>query len=236
MIKLAICDNDVEYILELEALIKNTFTNQTQDIQITKIDSFSGFLEATKAKNLDIVISEVVIDNINVAKYIYENDISYKPQLIINTSHPLEAYHISDIQHCHYLIKQKCDNEMMTRVIVKALDLCSKKTKFQRVIRTVNDNVSINLQDIIYIESMNNNIIIHLTKSRQLTVYSTLESFYDTLPPQFFRCHKSFIINMNHIKSYKPNEFTLTSNATIPIPQKKYRDVISVYKNFVNIN
>ena len=94
------------------------------------------------------------------------------------------------------------------------------------LIKSGNKNFIINYQDIYYIETFNNNLTIHLQDMDDITIYSTLKEYADKLPPNFLRCHKCYMVNMNHIKSYEPHKFVISTGESIPLPPKKYKNFL----------
>ncbi|RXP62714.1 hypothetical protein EC396_03075 [Lutibacter sp. HS1-25] len=64
----------------------------------------------------------------------------------------------------------------------------------------------INLEDLIYVESSNNCIVLHTEKGK-FVKYQSLKSFQDILPErQFIRTHRSFIVNVNYIACILKNK------------------------------
>lgn len=63
------------------------------------------------------------------------------------------------------------------------------------------------------------------TDKEVLTVNQLMKSVYSVLPKYYYRCHSSFIINLNRVKSIGNYSVTLDSGEIIPIPAKKYRAV-----------
>lgn len=54
--------------------------------------------------------------------------------------------------------------------------------------------------DVLYVEGLNNYVLLHLPTQRVAT-YHTLKELVETLPqPPFLRVHKSFIINLDHVR------------------------------------
>lgn len=77
--------------------------------------------------------------------------------------------------------------------------------------------IRINLEDIIYIESLNNYIIIHLVNEKYI-VYLTLKETIETLPANWFsRIHKSIIVNDDKIKSIEGNRVIIDDKTKLPI-------------------
>ncbi|NMH27840.1 LytR/AlgR family response regulator transcription factor [Flavobacterium silvaticum] len=56
------------------------------------------------------------------------------------------------------------------------------------------------IEDILYIHGENNYSTFHLADQQKIVVSKTLKEYESTLPEQdFFRIHKSFLININHL-------------------------------------
>lgn len=67
------------------------------------------------------------------------------------------------------------------------------------------------LADVLYIEGMQNYVQIH-TASRRLIVHLTFKALEQILPPhQFFRIHKSYIINLDHVQALSGNNVWIGS-------------------------
>ena len=74
------------------------------------------------------------------------------------------------------------------------------------VVRCNLKNEKIYLNTILWIEAMGDYIRIQ-TPSRKYVILSTMKQFMSRLPEhQFFRTHKSFIVNMDKIERYTPSE------------------------------
>lgn len=72
---------------------------------------------------------------------------------------------------------------------------------------TLNGFELIPLSDIIYCSSFRNYTYFHLIRNRQVCISKSLIEFEKILEnEQFLRIHKSFLINISHIKEYKNNE------------------------------
>ena len=82
----------------------------------------------------------------------------------------------------------------------------------------------INEKDIVHISSDKRKITIH-TADNSYTYYDRLEAVAERLSAGFCRCHKSFIINMEHIRAVENWSFAvLTGSTRIPIG-KAYLDI-----------
>ena len=72
--------------------------------------------------------------------------------------------------------------------------------------------------EILYFESRERRIFL-CTNSRQLPFYDTLERLAGTLPKQFLRCHKGFVVNTDNIERvvFSENMLHLRGGFQIPV-------------------
>lgn len=77
--------------------------------------------------------------------------------------------------------------------------------------------------ELLYLESEANYVILHLTTQRKFTVRSTINDFVDQLEPQrFARIHRRFSVNVHFIEDIFPSEVSVNS-IRLPIG-KSYRE------------
>ncbi len=86
-------------------------------------------------------------------------------------------------------------------------------------------------RDILYFSSSLHHVEIHTTTDilRQYERLSTVEKF---LPASFVRCHRSFIVNLEHIYSITPQEIELTNNELIPYSSTHIDKVKSLFLKY----
>lgn len=56
------------------------------------------------------------------------------------------------------------------------------------------------------------------TKDKEYGVYGTLEKIENELPPEFIRCHRSFIINRRHLREVKFSENIVILSGQMSVP------------------
>jgi DNA-binding LytR/AlgR family response regulator len=77
--------------------------------------------------------------------------------------------------------------------------------------------------ELLYLESEANYVLLHLTSKKRIMVRSTINDFMEQLDPErFIRIHRRFSINISFIENIFPNELSL-QEIKIPIG-KSYRD------------
>jgi two-component system, LytTR family, response regulator len=86
--------------------------------------------------------------------------------------------------------------------------------------------------DILYFESFSSNVIIK-TKDSEIKIKYSLKLILSLLPSHFFRCHKSYIINLYYInklefiKGTKIYKITLTNKDFIFTTSNKIKSIMN---------
>jgi len=89
--------------------------------------------------------------------------------------------------------------------------------------------------DILYIEGMQNYAKLHF-KNQVLVIHQTMISLEETLPKEkFFRIHKSFLVNIDHIDSIAGGRLTINGQQ-LPISRTRREALLKevVYKNLLS--
>ncbi len=106
----------------------------------------------------------------------------------------------------------------------KDADTKSVPLKAGGIIRTVL------YRDISHVEAINHSVVYHLTDASKMEVYGAIADVEALLSAdgRFARCHRSFIVNFNEIKSIAGYEIVMRTGARIKISQS-YAGVKRLY-------
>lgn len=234
MLNIAICDDEELYqeiiCYKINQCMQNIFD---MDFKLFCFDNLYDLKKHIDNNKTDIIFLDIMVNDENAMDWSIKNITSKYTQIVFMTAFPQSAYNISETNCCYFLIKSKIDENTLTKALKRALQKTTKKDPNLTIIKSGSKNSIVNFQDIIYLETFNNNLMIHVKSLGNILIYSSLKEYQKTLPPNFLRCHKSFMVNMNHISSYEPYKFITASGSEIPIPPKKYNSVISIYKNYL---
>ena len=125
--------------------------------------------------------------------------------------HALESY---GVYAAGYLVKPYTQAQL-----TEILDWCSES--MPRLSKTIDichewEKITLPLSDIIYIEVYGRKSVFYTTR-RNYTVNRSLSALEQELTEDFLRCHRCYIVNMNHVLSLKPGGFALSDGHTAPI-------------------
>lgn len=62
------------------------------------------------------------------------------------------------------------------------------------------------VDDIIYCEIINRKIFLHLSQKEAIDCYDKIENLEKKLDGRFFKCHRSYLVNLKYLKSYTYSE------------------------------
>lgn len=88
-------------------------------------------------------------------------------------------------------------------------------------------------KQIYFIESVLHHIRIY-TAENVVELYATMSETYEKLPPNFCRCHKSYVVNMDYIRRIDKEGVLMEAyEKPVPISRLKARDVLERYMTYV---
>lgn len=218
------------FILDDEEVIVDSLGSMLKSIGSDK-DNIYGytdyrkFLEDIKTKKCDILFMDIRLDDTNGIELIKENGIYLKgTKLIYITGY--DEY-IEDVFETElvYLIKKPLNEEKVEKAYLKAIEKINKENKVI-VVKTLKETRKVKINEIYYIESDARLVNIHL-KNEVLVSYAKLSDMEEMLKGNFLRTHKSYLVNLERVKSYKHNQVILDNGKVIPIS----RNSISKVKN-----
>ena len=222
MLKIAICEDEKK---ERE-LIKDYLINILNEINISyEILIFNSGEELFNnyPQDVDIFLLDILMDKLNgmdTARKIRETD--NKAEIIFITSlieYALEGY---EVRAYRYLIKPVKYDDLKTHILncIKEIDIKNKHI----IIKEQGNRIKLDISEITYIEVQKENITIH-TLNQTYETKGTMNNIEKEINcSRFYRCHKSFLINLEHIKSIKQYIAILENSDEVPISRYRFKD------------
>ncbi len=100
------------------------------------------------------------------------------------------------------------------------------------VVQTGKDTLNLKYRDVIYVESNGRKSIIH-SDGKSYDVYKQMSEFENEFGKLFFRIHRGYLVNMQHIKGYSRNEVYMDNGESLIISKYKYGEFIKAYMDFL---
>ena len=115
--------------------------------------------------------------------------------------------------------------EERTEALLHNLTTKGDPTNMRLCLPTFKGFIVLKLEDIIYCEVERSYTVFHLEGNKTVTVSKPLLEYDDLLQDtSFFRIHKSFLVNLHHVKEYQRGEggmVIMSNNAEIEVSRRK---------------
>lgn len=232
MLLLGICEDLKDDRNLVEKLIKDYCGREDYNFNVVTFENGEALVNyyIDGKAPFDIVFLDIYMsgeNGIKTAEIIRNFDSTCK--IIFTTSskeHALESFKVFPF---HYLTKP-LTKAMFDPIFDKAISTIDKEKQNRFTFKFGAHLQTIFYKDLIFIESNARLLNIHTVQNKILSFYSKLDSVEKQLnDSRFLRCHKSFLVNMDHILNVEDYSFKLIDDTQIPISQ---RDASSIKKRF----
>ena len=88
------------------------------------------------------------------------------------------------------------------------------------------------VNDILYVTS-ESRLLHFFTREREYTVYGKLDDICEILPEQFFRLHKSCVINLDRVEEMRDGCIFFDSETRVSTCREKYSQALRTYKEYI---
>lgn len=185
---------------------------------IELVGSFRNGLKAfefIKQEEVDLIFLDINmphLSGLSLSKMI-PKDI----RIIFTTAHAEHAVESYEVHTLDYLLKP-ISLERFTQAMAKVLEtseVLDKKQVDTLLLKSGNRVYRVVIDEIWYLQKEGNYMTYHLGEKKILCRESVAESL-ESLPNNFIQCHKSYIVNISHIRFFDKEEISIDSNR-IPI-------------------
>jgi two-component system LytT family response regulator len=171
--------------------------------------------------NIDLLFIDINMPDITGLELV--RSLAEKPMVIFTTAYKNFAYEGFELEAIDYLLKPISFNRF-EKAAQKAVDYHQYKTANQTdskqhiFIRSEYRMIRIDVNDIVYIEGLEDYIKIHLQNERPLLTLMTMKAVLEKLPAdKFARIHRSYIIDTNKVKAIAGKKVMLINNTELPV-------------------
>lgn len=230
MIRVVICD-DEKYMSDLiRTRVSDFFRKRNMEIAISQFSTGEDLLKYDK--KIDILFLDIQmkgIDGMETAKEMRNRN--FKGFLIFITILKEMVFESFEVSAFDYLVKP-VDEKYFKRMMERLLASMQNNGKASLLVQKGYESTIIPFEEIVFCEIINRKVYLHLASSGVIDFYERIEHLETKLDSRFFRCHRSYLINLMHLKSYKNGMAYMESGEKIPVSRlrsKEFSGVILQY-------
>jgi len=223
-LNIAICEDDAADAAAIRAILERYIEQNRYTGEISVFTSGEAFLRSFSPAAYDLIFLDIYmggISGIETAKRIRGID----PACVIifitsSLDHSLESY---SVRGSAYVVKPIRDKEMQTALLA-CRETFIKNARYIKI-RVDRSELKIPLTKIFYVESYDKYAVFH-TESGDYRTRLTLDEAEQQLGGNpFYRCHQSYIININYMNKLSGNDIFMKNGDRVPM-RKNRRDGI----------
>lgn len=220
-IGIILCDDDADFLKELQSKIARICAKHNLKAAIaayrSPADIPAKLLTSCDMAFLDIDFEDENGNGIDIARKLREHNSTALIFFVTNFIDYAPAGY--EVQAFRYILKQDMD-DVLERYLMQAMEQLAEGQEFLRL-RDRDGSVDIPLEQITYLEVMDHSVSIHAGELYALG--TTLASLENQLEPHgFLRIHKSYLVNMRHIRKFRCRACLLADGTTVAVSEKNY--------------
>lgn len=219
MTDILIFDDDQAFAETLRARTEACFPG---DCSVTVCTSLEAFYTALDQTHPDIALLDVLLDEtsgIDLARRYFPRDSG--TAVIFVTGYLEYCTDVYEAEHVYFLPKPVQD-EKLRRALTKAMAAleeipCSFSVRIGSTLRRIE------LREVFCIESFYRKLRIRM-RDDVVECYGMIPGLPQEVLARMIHCHKSFLVNPEHVRTMDRQTFLLTNGQRVPISRTRYPD------------
>lgn len=233
MLNFVLCDDNKNILDKLSQMLENIFLQNDYNAKITyTCDNAADLFDYLNENNIDVLFLDINLKNkltgLDIAEQIRKkNKNIYIIFITCHLEYALVAYKYKTFDY----IPKPFVSERLELTISRLFE--DIKSSVSNFIKVGNSQMLIRENDVLYIKKDNMKLTYH-TQFQDYSSYIAFNKIEKTLPRNFVRCHKSYIVNINCINYIDNirNCICLSNNDVCPIGPKYKNNLLEVINNY----
>lgn len=231
MIQIAVCD-DEKYMSDLiETMVSDFFRRKNMEVSIQQFSCGEALLHCDK--KIDILFLDIQmndIDGMETARKLRER--MFKGFLIFITVLKELVFQSFEVQAFDYLVKP-IEERHFEQTMERLFSSLQNDREASLLVQKGYESSIIAFDDIVFCEIIDRKVYVYLATSEVIDFYERIEKLESRLDDRFYRCHRSFLINLKYLKSYKNGMAYMENGRQIPVSRLRSRDFSNVILQYM---
>lgn len=231
MLSIAVCDDEIMERCNIAGKIKKILDEMRIPCILRQFGSGRELLDAPD--HFDIIFLDIImrdLDGMSAAQMFRQKE--YDKILVFMSASREYVFDAYDVEAFQYLLKP-VDEKKLRRTLQKAVRKTEDHVKEFMIVSKEREKQKLFLDDIYYFEIRGRMIDAHGTDG-VFTYYGQIGALENDLQGKgFFRCHKSYLINLKHVDGYNRQEAVLDNGERIVIAKRRYEEFCREFLDYM---
>lgn len=224
MIKFAVCDDEPFMLEEIASKILQYMEEHNFECQIFRF--LNGRELIKSVQNFDVLFLDIQMekpDGMETAKQLRES--GFYGLLIFITVLKERVFDSFEVEAYDYLVKP-LDEKYFKRTMERMLHSLEQKNKKSIIVQKGNNCKIIPLSQILYCEVLGRKMYLHQTDKEIIAYYEKMEILEKQVDSRFYRCHRSYLVNLDYVKGCNSGMVILVDGDKIPVSRLREQGLL----------
>lgn len=231
MIHIAVCDDEKHMSDQIRAFVSDFFRKKNREIHLRTF--LSGEELLSYDGQIDILFLDIQmkdIDGMETARKLRAG--KFRGFLIFITVLKEMVFESFEVQAYDYLVKP-VDKKQFERTMERLYASMKNASEDSLLVRKGYEGRIVQKDEIVFCEIIDRKIYLNLTSGEVLDYYERIENLETKLNNHFFRCHRSYLINLKHLKGYKNGTAYMDNGKEVPVSRLRGREFSGVVLQYM---
>lgn len=229
MLRIAVCDDMPIFLRHIESMLTQ-WQDQPDNLHLETFEDADSLLTAHHTCPFDIILLDVLmplLNGIEAAREIRQQDKNVK--IVFLTSSAEFAVDSYTVKANNYLLKPVEPEKLFACLNELAEDLTAGPKTI--VIKCAKSLHRVQIKNIEYLEAQNKHVLFAFHDGSSIYSVEPLYTYEEQLQLSegFFKCNRSYIVNIHHIDTYSQKEIRMRSGCRISISRNCQKDFEFAY-------
>jgi len=224
VLKIAVCDDEPFMREDLSAKISDYIKEHTgRPCHIVSFPTGRVLLE--DCRDFDLIFLDIQMqepDGMETARMLRKS--GNHSLLIFITVLKECVFDAFEVRAFDYLLKPIAP-EQLERTLDRAVKALNQTAEQSLLIQKGGSCQIIGLSQILYCEVIGRKVYLHLVDGQVIDYYEKLEKLEAEVGGQFFRCHRSYLVNLDYVCGYSKGQALLPQEHKIPVSRLRGQDL-----------
>lgn len=231
MIRIVICDDEKHMSDHIRAMTSDFFRKKNREIQLRTFSSGEELLNYNG--QIDILFLDIQMrgmDGMETARKLRAE--RFRGFLIFITVLKEMVFQSFEVQAYDYLVKP-VEEKQFEKTMERLYSSMQNASEDSLLVQKGYEGHIIPKDEIVFCEIIDRKIYLNLVSGEVVDYYERIENLETKLGSRFFRCHRSYLINLKHLKGYKNGTACMYNGKEIPVSRLRGREFSGVVLQYM---
>ena len=231
MIYIAICDDEKHMSAHIRSCVSDFFRKKNRETSLRMFSSGEELLSYNG--QIDILFLDIQMkgmDGMETARKLRADQ--FRGFLVFITVLKEMVFQSFEVQAYDYLVKP-VDKKQFEKTMERLYASMQNASEDSLLVQKGYEGRIIPKDEIVFCEIIDRKIYLNLASGDVVDYYERIENLEAKLDKHFYRCHRSYLINLKHLKGYKNGTACMDNGKEIPVSRLRSKEFSGVVLQYM---